>query len=74
MEPLGIEVDCTVPERHSAELVRIAEIVMATLGPVLLLWVGASTGYSAWIIVALAVAMMGAATQIRGRRDLCRRH
>lgn len=74
VEPLGIEVHCTVPEQHSVELVQIAGIAMATLGPALLLWVGASTGYPPWIIIVLAVAVMGVATKIHDRRDLrCRR-
>jgi len=59
LEPLGAEVSCTVPERHSAKMVQIAGIVMATLGPVLMLWVGASTAYPDWMVFALALALIG---------------
>ena|SRR5436305_5448593 len=60
LEPLGFEVGCTVSERHSAKIVQLAGTAMATLGPVLMLWVGASTDYPAWVTATLALALMSA--------------
>jgi hypothetical protein len=58
LEPLGFEVGCTFPERHSAKIVQLAGIAMAVLGPVLMLWVGASTDYPPWVTATLALALM----------------
>jgi hypothetical protein len=68
LEPLGIEVGCTVPERHSAKMVQISGIVMATLGSVLMLWVGARTDYPSWLITTLVLAVMSAGTTMGYKR------
>lgn len=68
MEPLGFEVACTVPERHSAKMVQAAEIAMTTLGQVLMLWVGAGTNYPAWMIIMLVLAPVSVSTKIRRKR------
>jgi hypothetical protein len=68
MEPLGIEVDCTMPERHSAKMVQLAGIAMAVLGPVLMLWVAASTDYPAWATATLVLALLSAGVTMSRRR------
>lgn len=68
VEPLGIELSTTVPERHSAKMVQIAEKAMTTLGPVLVLWVGASNDYPAWAILVLALTLVGAGAKLGRRR------
>lgn len=68
LKPLGVEVDCTVSERHSAEMVQITGIAMATLGLVLVLWVGTGTHYPVWVITTLALTLVGAVTTMCRRR------
>jgi hypothetical protein len=68
LEPLGMEVGCTMPERHSAKMVQLAGIAMAVLGPVLMLWVGASTDYPAWVTGTLVLAVLSAGVKMSRRR------
>jgi hypothetical protein len=68
VEPLGVELLTTVPERHSAKMVQIAEKAMNTLGPVLVMWVGASTDYPAWVILVVVLVMVGSTTKLGRRR------
>jgi hypothetical protein len=68
LEPLGIEVGCTIPERHSAKMVQISGIVMTTLGSVLMLWVAAKTNCPSWLIITLVLAVLSAGTTMGRKR------
>lgn len=68
LKDLGVEVDCSVPERYSAKIIELAGIAVGALGSVLMLWVGASAGYPAWVTAILALAVLGAGTKMSCRR------
>jgi hypothetical protein len=58
LEPLRVEVACTVSERQSARIAETGGAIIAKSGPILMIWVGTSLHLPIWAVVVLTLVMV----------------